>query len=204
MMWNGTFAFQKSIGSVKLVPVTSMTARDWRWLDYDNTRNIAQNRIANLIMSGKLKGFFQVMITEKSAKNEYFWPADLELIEEFAVTEEPTFFLNRSEALTLNDAVMQLERLRNGMFNIPIWAVVAIIELIEEIASDENSEELSSIEQDFLEQLEADDMELLLSTLMMWEMSLEEAEKVLDDLPESDEADTIRDWINDKIEELGR
>lgn len=92
MNWNGAFAFKKSIGTVRFVPLLAMTARDWAWLDYDNTRLVAQNRIASMAINGKLSGFFQVLIAQKvkSGKNEYFWPADESMYSDFESADEVT------------------------------------------------------------------------------------------------------------------
>lgn len=202
-MWNGAFSLRKSIGTVTFVPISYMSSRDWKWLDFDNTRTIAQNRIARMIMSGRLRGFFQVLITEKAAKNEYFWPANFDMIDEFAETADPTFFINAPEALTESKALESLELLRSKTYLLPVAVIHGIVILLENISySRENREELSRISRQLLEELDEGDLSLLMASVMMWELSLEEATLLLDDAPESDEADEIRDWINDKYAEL--
>jgi hypothetical protein len=203
--WKGSFSpnMQKSIGTVTFVPISSMSARDWRWLEFENIRTVAQNRIASLIMSGRLRGFFQVMIAEKAAKNEYFWPASETALAEFATTDNPTFFIHEKETFTESQALEALDSLRAGMVLLPIWTIVAILAVLAGISeSEDNTTAYQNVDEATLEEMIDDDRQLLLSTLMMWEMSLEEAEKVLDDLPESDEADEVRDWINDQVAAL--
>lgn len=200
--WKGALApMQKSIGTVRFVPITEMTPRDWRWLDFDNTRTIAQNRIARMIMAGSLRGFFQVMIAEKAAKNEYFWPATQPMVDEFVDTDDPTFFVNRSETLTESQASEALASLRSGMGFLSFAEVMGIVGILTALSTS-NNEELQNIHEDYLQEMEQEDIEIMLSAIMMWEMSLEEVEAVLDDLPESDEADVVRDWINDKVAEI--
>lgn len=207
--WKGAFGvpqpvqhpLRKSIGTVRFVPISEMTPRDWRWLDFDNTRTVAQNRIARMIMAGSLRGFFQVMITEKAAKNEYFWPATDTMVDEFVDTDDPTFFMHEPETLTENQASEALTSLRTGMGFLSFAEVMGIVGILT-MLSVSNNQELQAIREDYLQEMEREDVEILLSAIMMWEMSLEEAEAVLDDLPESDEADVVRDWINDKVAEI--
>lgn len=156
-----------------------------------------------MIMSGRLRGFFQVLITEKAAKNEYFWPASFEMVNEFAETNDPTFFVNAPEALTENQALDALEMLRSKTYLLPLSVLYEIILLLERVSdSEENKDELSRISYDFLQELDEGDLSLLMASVMMWELSLEEASSLLDDAPESDEADELRDWIEDRYAEL--
>jgi len=131
-MWDGAFAptLRKSIGTVTFVPLSRMSQRDWEWLDFDNLREVAANRIANMAMSGNLTGFFRVMLIEKKAgpvKKEYLWPADYDMVERYGFAEEstdpsttapvpvgqaPNFFTYKPDIDTLDDAVLRLDYLR--------------------------------------------------------------------------------------------
>lgn len=197
----------KSIGRVRFVPLADMTPRDWAWLDFDNTRTVAQNRIASAIMRGQLRGFFQVMITEKAAKSEYFWPAtatEIAMLE----NDDISFFGHEAEVDNETAAAEGLARLRTGFLGVPTWVLVLIAGAIAVVlaAEERNDESLQAagIDEEFLDELRQEDIEILLSSIMMWEYSLEEAEALLDDLPESDEVDEVRDWINDRVAEIDR
>lgn len=199
-MWNGAFTFQKSIGTITFVPISRMTARDWRWLDFDNCRTVAQNRIARYVLQGSLRGFFQVMITEKAAKNEYFWPVTPGMLVDFESSNDMSFFTNDAEALTTSDALEALDSLRRGIAFLSPALILGIVKILKELSeSEENLEELNAIEQGPLLELEEEYLTLLLAAIMLWEMELEEAEAVLDDIPESDEADEVRNWIEDQV-----
>jgi hypothetical protein len=92
-MWDGAFSptLRKSIGTVRFVPLLNMTARDWAWLDYNNIRLVAQERIASMAVQGKLAGFFQVLIVQKAqSKHEYFWPGSDSMVDDFAASDEVT------------------------------------------------------------------------------------------------------------------
>ena len=201
-MWNGAFGLRKEIGRIRYVPLSQMTARDWAWLDYDGIRTVARNRIANAAVKGQLKGFFQVMIVEKAAKNEYFWPATPAEIEAFATTGGHNFFRHVKESDEESVAAEALDRLRAGFFGIPLWALLLLLRILAERMNEEDAEQVQALSEDFLEPVEEDDIRLLVSAIMLWELSLEEAEKIIDDFPESDEVDEVRDWINDRLREI--
>lgn len=119
-MWDGAFSprIQKSIGSVRFLPLADMTAADWAWLDYDNIRTVARNRIAASIAAGKLKGFFDVNITEKAitrSKPRYLWPGEQDDIDAFASGEkQPEDFLrNQKEVETDSTPADTIEGLRS-------------------------------------------------------------------------------------------
>lgn len=202
--WNGAFApsVKKSIGRVRFVPLAEMTARDWDWLDYDRIRTVAQNRIAAAIMRGQLKGFFQVMITEKAAKNEYFWPATPADIQEFAEGGSAEFFRHAPEVDSSSAAVEGLERLRAGITFLPLSVIMLLATAASGLVSEDDRSQVNSLTEERLGEISQADIELLMSAILMWAFSLEEAESLLDDLPESDEADEVRDWINDRVAEI--
>lgn len=201
-MWNGAFSprFTKSVGRVKFVPLSRMTPRDWEWLDYDNIRTIARNRIATLIVRGQLVGFFQVMITEKAAKNEYFWPATPEEVRQLSEGGDPEFFRHEAEVETETDAVDAVERLRFGIGLIPLPIMMLILrQIVQYVADEDKSQQVKEVSEKLLESIEEDARAIILSSIMLWWMELEEAERLIDDMPESDEVDEIRDWIADQF-----
>lgn len=70
-------AMEKTINSIRFVPLSQMTEDDWDILDWDMLRNKAKNRIAATIVAGTLKGFYHVNVLMKArAKPDYYWPAE--------------------------------------------------------------------------------------------------------------------------------
>lgn len=204
-MWNGAFSpvINKSIGTIRFVPLLSMTPRDWQWLDYENIRTVARNRIATMIVRGRLRGFFQVMIVEKAAKNEYFWPAGPEEIQQFA-ENDTTPFTNEKDVDTIEDAVDRLEGVRFSLSLLPLQVLVQIVKVLAEYMEQELQEQLRNFSEEDLNELTKEAQTLLTASVMLWEFSLEEAESLIDDIPESDEVDEVRDWINDRVAEVER
>lgn len=207
-MWNGAFSpsMRKSIGAVRFMPLSQMSSRDWDWLEYDNLRETARNRIASTIVSGNLIGFFQVMITEKAkAKNEYLWPATKLMLDEFEAGDlmGPDFFRYESDVDAENPAVEAVETLRSGATFLTIPMILSILRVVAQVSEDEYTKQhAEEVDERLLSELDREDIEILLAAIMLWELQLDEAERLLDDAPESDEADEVRDWINDRVAEI--
>lgn len=202
-MWDGAFSpiLRKSVGTVRYVPLVDMTLRDWEWLDYDNIRTVARNRIASALVRGQLRGFFQVMLTQKAAKLEYFWPATPADIQQFAESGEADFFRHQSEVDNENSAVENVERLRQGIRYLPLATLIEIINGVRSLTDEETAEYLDRIDLGLLES-GGTPREILIASLMLWEMSLEESLSILEEVPEGDEVDEVRDWLDDRFAEI--
>lgn len=180
-MWDGAFSpmLKKSIGTVRFVPLLDMSARDWAWLDYHNTRLVAQDRIARMAVAGKLAGFFQVFIVAKakSNKQEYFWPADDSMIEDFASADEVTvaddgsmqtvpsngtragspasFFGNEPETDNLGSQVKTLDGILSRIASLgllmPMVVFVAVVALaIKERHDDTEAEKFNTLMNEYM------------------------------------------------------
>lgn len=117
--WNGAFSptVQKSIGTIRFVPLYLMTAHDWRVLEFENLRPKAQNRIAEAAFSGDLKGFFHVNIVQKgNAKDGYYWPATADDIAAFEDAGFTNFGNELDDAMVTVDAA-QLLNLQDTLSN---------------------------------------------------------------------------------------
>ncbi len=206
-VWKGMFSpnIRKSIGTVTYVPLVDMSPRDWDWLDYNGIRTVARNRIDSCVLQGNLLGFFRVMITEKAAKNEYLWQVTQELLDEFQDNDNASFFGHEAEALTEAQAVARLEELRAGMFMVPLPILTRVMELVNRLSRDkQKKEQLNKVEEDYLEAFDRETVQFIVSSVMLWEMSLAEAEAVLDDLPDYDDVDAAKDWVRSMQAQIQR
>lgn len=206
-MWNGMFSpsVRKSIGTVTFVPLSRMSARDWDWLDYDNLREVAANRIATTVVKGKLVGFFRVTLVQKAGpmKNEYLWPADENMLSRYdfpdegatgparanprTTTKEPDFFRYEPDEPVVEAAVMRLDSVRRRLSNAtPLMrsALATMIARSAQVAgSGVETAEASEIENRVdslgLEHLEG--LVFNLATMLYWYAKWTGDEQVIDD-----------------------
>jgi hypothetical protein len=98
-MWDGKFLpMQKSVETVRFIPLLEMEEDDWRILEYERLRSVAKNRISSMIFEGTLIGFFRVDVLNKAkAKPNYYWPGSAEMLKRFQETRDHDFFRNRED-----------------------------------------------------------------------------------------------------------
>lgn len=114
-IWNGSIApwVQKSIGTVRFVPLKAMTTEMWRVLDYENLRETAKNKLAEKARDGII-GFFDVNIVEKAgpAKPRYFLPVVTSKEVETWESEggAPAGFENSEDVEDLTTEAQELDR----------------------------------------------------------------------------------------------
>ena len=63
---------EKTINSIKYIPLYEMTEWDWRNLDWYYLRNSAKNKLAAYIVAGTLKGFYLINILMKGRAKPYY------------------------------------------------------------------------------------------------------------------------------------
>lgn len=103
-MWNGMF---KSYGTARVIPLSLMTAADWRWLEHENLRNIAKNNIAD--RADRLFGFADINILSKGqTKNRYLQPLSVEEAQEVVIGEHLDSFGHFTD-VDLSPAAVKLE-----------------------------------------------------------------------------------------------
>lgn len=109
-IWNGIIVpqVQKSIGTVRFIPLAQMTAENWKVLDYEALRETAINRLEQKAR-GRLIGFFEVTIVSSAnespnrlqkagpAKSIYYVPVTREEFDDWEEGERPADFENRPD-----------------------------------------------------------------------------------------------------------
>ena len=190
-MWNGAFSFQKTIGIVRFVPLSEMTPEQWRILEYENLRETAKNRIADMIVAGELLGFFHVHLTEKAkgpAKPDYFWPADKSAVDEFRDNNSKKWFRHEPDTDLENASVEKVDALAAD------WAMILTVVLpsliLREVAVEASEEEIQreiekSIETGNIDNLTRPDAALILAIWTFKTFSTEaERESFMEELSE--------------------
>ena len=189
--WGGSFVKRKSVGTIRYIPLEEMTQDDWSWLDFDNTRTVAQARIAAEIIAGRLEGFFQVNLINKAAKDIYLWPANAAALQDFE-NDDWNAFGNVSDLEENTRSLDRLNVLRGLLAFLSPAALGLIVERVRDGLDDEQAQRVSKID---LDSLHSDAVELVTSTILMWKYEYDEAVALLEDMPESDETDEIRDYL---------
>ena len=190
-MWDGMFAPQmrKSIGSVRFVPLEQMTPEDLRILEHENLRNKAKNRIADLILSGELVGFFHVNIVEKRrSKPNYYWPVTKKEVEEFQgnardrIDEKEvarTLFRHEPEDEELTQPAQDIEYLIYSISLLSVVRLAALILKIYESATDEEKQKLSEMQAED-ERYTREDVIFLVTVILLRHFTYEKALDIIE------------------------
>lgn len=118
--WSRDF-LRKSLDS-EFVSLHAMTPADWRVLEYENLRNRAKNRIAEMIIDGELIGFYRVNIVEKAkAKSRYFQP-----VSDVTIEDEHGGFENSVDDEALSDDAESLNMILSDAVLIPVASLALL------------------------------------------------------------------------------
>jgi len=147
--WSGAFSptFKKTIATATFIPLEDMSEKDWLTLDYFNLRNVARNRISDLVVEGEIVGFFRVDILEKArhTKPRYFWPATQAMYIRFKNNDDgdedaPKFFRNKSDVEFINENSEYILDKIGTYSSTLFWPTAKLMALIA-IAREENNDE---------------------------------------------------------------
>lgn len=197
--WGGAFSpnLQKSIGTVSVLPLVDMTADDWNWLDYDNIRTVARNRIAASMVAGRLRGFFDVNLVEKAkgiAKPRYLVPAEEDDINDFAsgAKKSDDILRNTKEVDEESDASDKVEQARTliGFWPRDIyWYLIRVA--IAYAESDTDRTELGQLTQDHILSLPQTAAEILLLSVLPWVWAWAEIDDIITALEGNETQDAV-------------
>lgn len=136
--WKGAFTpnMTKSVGTVRLLPLDRMTNADWNWLDWDNLRNTAKNRLAKRFL-GKTVGFLDVRLDDYEededpgnrrgrAKKRYLYAATPEIVREYE-DDEHEFFTHEAE---VDDEVPEVAEIEYVRSMIPLYPRNVVIRVL--------------------------------------------------------------------------
>lgn len=113
---------RKSLDS-EFVSIHDMTPADWRVLEYENLRNRAKNRIAEMIIDGDLIGFYRVNVVEKArAKGQYFQP-----VSDTTIDEEHGGFENSEDDEVLSDDAETVNMILSDIVLIPVASIALLL-----------------------------------------------------------------------------
>lgn len=223
-MWNGVFAprvtkhrdFQhdslvehiRAYGKkVRFIRLVDMTAHDWDVLDYDNVRDVARNRIADMMLRRELIGFLRIEIHVENGKEAYYQPVTRADVEDFEQRDKINFG-NYRDADSLSDAAELVEDYRASLSIVPRWMLVAMGVTLRVVARNSNEEvpeeiveQLEQITRESLFDLSDAALILLLIVLLFVLLGREKFERVINDIP--DEVDTEEEFVDWLAESVG-
>jgi len=206
-MWDGSI-LKKSLAAVIFVPISKMTAHDWRVLDFENLRPVAKNRIAEAAATRDLIGFLHVTALQKGNKRDgYYSPATQE-IRDRAFEGDNSWFTNDPDGPLLSVEAIQLQKSMDsfGLLSTAAGLILAA-RLLDFLIGSNEFEKAQQVAEavESGERLEAQDEALRLVLMSAWTKELDELEQLaadIDEMPDSDDKDEAEDLVRESIKQL--
>lgn len=126
----------KSTGTVTFIALEEMSSWDWENLEYPFLRNKAKARIADLIASGSLIGFYHVNIVEKAkgkTKPHYHFPATKDMVDKHGskmALDDAEFFHNTKELEDLSSNAEYIDEKLDEFSNRFLYSHSDIISIV--------------------------------------------------------------------------